>query len=222
MNKLLDFWMKIWLYVMAVGGGILIILLVLFWNQSNWATRLIYFTFIGLTLHVLEEWRFPGGFHYIYNLTHKSENPDRYPMNRVSDMVTNFGALIVGFGAIIIGAFPLIVVATFFFGFVEILAHTGLGINSYRFFKSKRKINIYNPGFLTTYVIFLPVSIGFIYIFTTGMFLTILTDWIWGIVLMLGIGFLLIVLPEGLLKNKNSPYAFTGKYKYGYYKKYVD
>ncbi|MFX1295743.1 MAG: HXXEE domain-containing protein, partial [Promethearchaeota archaeon] len=66
MSKVLDFWMKIWLYLMAAGGIILILLVAVFWNQFDWATILIYFTWIGLVLHVLEEWRFPGGFHYIY------------------------------------------------------------------------------------------------------------------------------------------------------------
>lgn len=214
--------MKIWLYIMAAGGILLIVLVVVFWNQFDLATLLVYFTWIGLVLHVMEEWRFPGGFHYIYNLMKKSENTDRYPMNRVSDMLTNFGALIFGFGSIIIGVNPIIAISLFLFCGVEVLAHTGIGIYSNKLLNTQGKKIIYNPGFLTSYLVFLPVSIGFIYIFATGILQTVFTDWLLGLVLIGGIGFLLIFLPERMLRNKNSPYPFTGKYEFGYYKKFIE
>ncbi|MFX1375202.1 MAG: HXXEE domain-containing protein [Promethearchaeota archaeon] len=227
MNKVLNLWMKIWLYVMAAGGIILILLVVVFWNQFDWATRLLYFPGIGLVLHVLEEWRFPGGFHYIYNLMKNSDIPDRYPMNQVSDMLTNFGALIVFFmsitiNEIIIGVTPLLAIPSFLFCLSEVIAHTFLSIRSNKVLNTKERKIIYNPGFLTTYLVFLPVSIGFIYIFATGILQTLLTDWLWGVVLLGCMGLLLITIPERVLQNKNSPYPFTGKYEFGYYKKYID
>lgn len=227
MSKVLDFWMKIWLYVMADGGIILILLVVVFWNQLDWASRFLYFPGIGLVLHVLEEWRFPGGFHYIYNLMRNSDIPDRYPMNQVSDMITNFGALIVFFGSItlneiLIGATPIFAITSFLFCLFEVIAHTSLSIRSNKLLNTKGRKIIYNPGFLTTYLVFVPVSIGFIYIFATGILQTILTDWLWSVVLLGFMGLLLIILPERVLQNKNSPYPFTGKHEFGYYKKYVD
>lgn len=212
---------------MAAGGIILILLVVVFWNQLDWASRFLYFPGIGLVLHVLEEWRFPGGFHYIYNLTRNSDVPDRYPMNQVSDMLTNFGALIVFFGSItfneiIIGVTPIFAIASFLFCVVEVIGHTFFSIRSNKFFNTKGKKIIYNPGFLTTYLVFLPVSIDFIYIFATGILQTVLTDWLLGVVLLGILGLLLIVLPERALQNKNSPYPFTGKYEFGYYKKYIE
>ena len=40
--------------------------------------------YVMLPLHCLEEWRFPGGFHYNYNMLRRSRKPDRYPMNQFS------------------------------------------------------------------------------------------------------------------------------------------
>jgi hypothetical protein len=222
MNKVLNFWMKIWLYVMAVGGIILIVLLGVYWTQLDWATRLVYFSVITLPFHVWEEWRFPAGFHYIYNLMQKSDMPDRFPMNRVSDMLTNFGALIVGIVFIIIGGKLIIALTLFYFCGMEVIAHTYTGIFAYKFFKEKGKKTIYNPGLGTTYLMFLPAAIGYIYIFATGIFPTVWSDWLLGAALGVGELLLLIVLPEGLLKNRNTPYPFTGKYQYGYFKKFID
>ena len=47
-----------------------------------------------IPLHVIEEWVFPGGFHYHYNTVMKSKQLDRYPMSRLTDMLTNFIATI--------------------------------------------------------------------------------------------------------------------------------
>jgi hypothetical protein len=222
MKKVLDFWMKIWLYVMAIGGGILIVLLIISWNQLDWVTRLVYFTVIILPFHVWEEWRFPAGFHYIYNLRKKSDIPDRYPMNRVSDMITNFGALIVFIIFITIGGIPIITLTLFYFCVIEVIAHTFIGIFAYNSFKDKGKKTIYNPGLGTTYLMFLPTAIGYIIILATGIFPTVWSDWLLGAVLGVGQIILLIILPEGLLKNRNTSYPFTGKYQYGYFKKFID
>ncbi|MFX1237818.1 MAG: HXXEE domain-containing protein, partial [Promethearchaeota archaeon] len=152
---------------------------------------------------------------------------DRYPMNQVSDMLTNFGALIFALVIItinetIIGVTPIVAIYSFLFCLLEVLSHTYIGIRSNRVLNTKGRKKIYNPGFLTTYLVFLPVLIGFIYIFVTGILQTVLTDWLLGAVLIGGTGFLLVILPERVLKNKKSPYPFTGKYEFGYYKKYVD
>ena len=221
MKKVLDFWMKIWLYVMAIGGIILVVLLIFYWNQLDWATRLIYFTVIILPFHVWEEWRFPAGFHYIYNLRKKSDLPDRFPMNRLSDMLTNFGALIIFSVLIMIGG-PIIALFFFYFCVIEVIAHTLIGIFAYNSFKDKGKKTIYNPGLGTSYLMFLPAAIGYIYILATGIFPTVWSDWLLGAVLGVGQIILLIILPEGLLKNRNTSYPFTGKYQYGYFKKFID
>lgn len=76
-----------------------IILAVPVWkNWKTWSTLNILCTLaiIVLILHVLEEWVFPGGLHYSYNIAHGSNLLSRYPMNRLTDMITNFGAVVLG------------------------------------------------------------------------------------------------------------------------------
>lgn len=103
-----------------------------------------------------------------------------------------------------------------------VIAPTYAGIFAYKSFKDKGKKTIYNPSLGTTYLMFLPTAIDFICIFATGIFPIVWTDWLVGAALGAGELLLLIVLPEGLLKNKNTSYPFTGKYQYGYFKKFID
>ncbi|MFX1294468.1 MAG: hypothetical protein ACFFD2_06390, partial [Promethearchaeota archaeon] len=99
---------------------------------------------------------------------------------------------------------------------------TFIAIRSNKVLNTKGRKNIYNPGLLTTYLVYLPVLIGFIYIFATGILQTVLTHWLLSVILLGIMALLLIVLPESVLKNKNSPYPFIGKHEFGYYKKYID
>ena len=59
---------------------------------ENWSMDLTVTAAISvlIPLHVVEEWVFPGGFHYHYNTVMKSKQLDRYPMSRLTDMLTNF------------------------------------------------------------------------------------------------------------------------------------
>lgn len=96
MEIIMQGWLSIWLYVMAAIG---IILGVLVWkNKKKWSPINILCTLaiIVLVLHVIEEWVLPGGLHYSYNIAHGSTLLSRYPMNRLTDMITNFGAVVVG------------------------------------------------------------------------------------------------------------------------------
>lgn len=222
MKSLLDFWMHIWLYVMAIGGAVLIGLLVVLWPEMDWPIRMVYFTVIILVFHVWEEWRFPAGFHCAFNLMRKSDLLDRFPMNQMSDMITNFGALIVGFGLIMIGANPIVVLGLMYFCIAEVISHTLIGIRVYKALKDKGKKTIYNPGSATTYFMFLPAAVGFIYLLAIGVVQPALIDWLWAAIAGLAAILLLIVLPEWLFANKKTAWPFTGKYQYGYFKKFVE
>lgn len=39
----------------------------------------------------------PGGFHYFYNISSEAVLRDRYPMNELTDMITNFGGALIWF-----------------------------------------------------------------------------------------------------------------------------
>lgn len=96
METILQGWLSIWLYVMA-GIGFWLTWLV-YKNRKVWDKVTIYCTLavVVLVLHVLEEWVLPGGLHYSYNFSHGSHILSRYPMNRLTDMITNFGGVVLG------------------------------------------------------------------------------------------------------------------------------
>lgn len=86
MQKLIKLWLSVWLYVITAIGGFLGALLIC--NRNVWPMHITLSVAadIALVLHVLEEWKFPGGFYYMYNLMHKSPEGivDRYPMSQLS------------------------------------------------------------------------------------------------------------------------------------------
>ena len=66
--------------ITAIGSG-LTVTMIYNWSDWQWSTMLAVFFIIVLVVHVLEEWKFPGGFFYMYNIQHDSNIPDRYPMD---------------------------------------------------------------------------------------------------------------------------------------------
>jgi hypothetical protein len=222
MNKTVEAWLKIWLYVMAAAVIVLVLILAVFWGRFDWITRLIFMTTITLVLHVWEEWRYPAGFAYMYNTLFKSERPDRYPMNQLTDMITNFGALLVFTGGLIL--FPGAVwigTAMFLFCLMEVFGHTMFGIKMKNKFRDKGKRTIYNPGYATTMLGFLPIAAGFWY-WLMAKHMAIWVDWIAGLAVSVIVFLALIVLPEALFRDEDSPYAFSDKYESGYFKKFMD
>lgn len=117
---------------------------------------------IVLALHVLEEWRFPGGFHYMYNIMKDSDLPDRYPMNQPSDMWTNWLGIIFGCFCLIIGITPLLATMQLLLCLGEMQSHFSGGVFVKKRFKAQGKQTIYNPGLFTTLFGYIPLAIALI------------------------------------------------------------
>lgn len=218
MEALIQGWLSIWLYVMA---GIGIYLGVMVWkNRRRWDSINILCTLavIVLVLHVLEEWVLPGGLHYSYNIDHGSAILSRYPMNRLTDMITNFGGVLPGCIVLKFWGFrkPAGIAVMLFSGF-EVVIHIVIGITSLRTFGVYGMNTLYSPGLVTSLFGFLPITIGLAhYLFQKKNRATV-KQWILAVAVMFGFCFLLINLPEMLLGDENSPYAFTDR---GYYEQY--
>lgn len=218
MEALIQGWLTIWLYVMA---GIGIYLSVVVWkNRRSWDNINILCTLavIVLVLHVLEEWVLPGGLHYSYNIDHGSAILSRYPMNRLTDMITNFGGVLLGCIVLKFWGFrkPAGIAVMLFSGF-EVVIHIVIGITSLRTFGVYGMNTLYSPGLVTSLFGFLPITIGLAcYLFQKKNRATI-KQWILAVAVMFGFCLLLINLPEMLLGDENSPYAFTDR---GYYEQY--
>lgn len=192
-------------------------------NWTNWSPELkVIFAIAALIpVHVIEEWVFPGGFHYQYNLTlYKSKHPDRYPMCRASDMITNLAAtlfyLILAFVTLATnGVNTGVILGTIGFCVLEVTLHTVFGIKMYQRFKRQGKTTIYGPGSITAYLGFGVFGAILLYSLQgraiTGADLAIAA----GILAFIAI--ICILIPENLLKNPNSQYPFRSN---GYFDRF--
>lgn len=219
MEMVMQGWLSVWLYVMAAIG---IMLGVCIWkNRNKWdgINILCAMAIIVLILHVLEEWVLPGGLHYSYNIAHGSTYLSRYPMNRLTDMITNFGAVVLGCIVLRVWGFrKSAAIAVMIFSAFEVGIHIVIGIQDLEIFSAYGMNTLYSPGLITSVFGFLPVGAGLAYeLFRKKENRPKITQWIMAIAATAVFSFLLINLPELLLGNEKSPYEFTDR---GYYERF--
>lgn len=208
MKKIGKLWLSIWLYVMALISGIIIGVTICNWQVWSLQETIFAFATALLPLHVLEEWYFPSGFHTMYNLMAKSSNPDRYPMNQMSDMFTNLIGVIFGCVVLVVGVNAFFCVMQLFLCCAEVFGHFSGGVYLYRQFKSKGKRTLYSPGMATTIFGYIPIAVGIVVSFFTQSAPTVI-EFIVAIVCGMLLGGVSLNLPEKLLKDENTPYAYT-------------
>ncbi len=216
---LIQIWLALWLYVMAAIAIVLGIQI--YKNRHTWNKLNILCTLavIVLVLHVLEEWVFPGGLHYSYNIDHGSTVLSRYPMNRLTDMITNFGGVVLGCVVLKFWGFRKPAgVAIMLFSLFEVVIHIVIGITSIKTFGDYGMNTLYSPGLVTSLFGFLPVALGLAKeLFCSSQKRPTLRQWVMAVVAMFSFCFLLINLPEMMLGDPQSPYAFTDR---GYHESY--
>lgn len=220
METIINAWLSVWLYVMV---GIGIFLAVRVWNNRRvWDKINILCTLavIVLILHVVEEWVLPGGLHYSYNISHGSTDLARYPMNRLTDMITNFGGVVLGCIVLKFWGFRKPAgIAVMLFSAFEAVIHVVIGINSLNTFGIYGMQILYSPGLVTSLFGFLPISVGLAIHLLKKENRATVRQWIMAVVAMFGFCFLLINLPEMVLGSEKSPYAFTDR---GYYEQFSE
>ncbi|MFI3141599.1 MAG: HXXEE domain-containing protein [Clostridia bacterium] len=217
-DKIMKAWLSCWLYVISAIGASLATLVAVNFKVWETTTTLAVCVAITLVLHVLEEWKFPGGFFYAYNLMMKSDEKmlDRYPMSQVTDMLTNFGALVYCLIMLAIGMPYIAAISAFWFSIMEVIVHTVNGFSVKKHYKAKGKKTIYNPGLATSLFGFLPLAILYVVTFTSQA-----PTWKelgLSFLLCAGVGVLCIPVAEGIFKNKNTKFPYNwGK---GYFEKF--
>ncbi len=216
MERLLQVWLSIWLYVMAAIG---LVLGIRIWKKrKEWdkLNSLCALAILALILHVLEEWVFPGGLHYSYNIAHGSALLSRYPMNRLTDMITNFGAVVLGCIVLKAGGFrKTAAIAVMLFSAFEVGVHLTIGVRDMQIFGVYGMNTLYSPGLVTSLFGFLPIAVGLaICLFWKNENRPKFTHWVMAIAVTAFFCFLLITLPEAVLGSEDSPYEFTDR---GYY-----
>ena len=218
-----DEWCKsLWLKFSLLITGVMIVLILVFWNIWSVPLKCIAAIAALIPVHATEEWFFPGGFAFQYNLfLYKSEKPKAYPMNRASDMVTVLGTTIMY--AAIVFCFMIngkslpngVLLGATCFSFLEVSVHTYFGIRAYNKFEDKGKTTIYSAGMMTAYTGFLPLAVIMIrQIILQGIGVKDIVICL----LILGITSILCFVPEKKFKNTDSPYAYPDT---GYYEKYI-
>lgn len=207
-----------WLHVMLAIGIFMAVLLIKNWNEWDWLNRLGTLAVIVLVLHVMEEWILPGGFHFIYNLG--SATPDRYPMNQLTDMITNFGAAILGVVVLLKWGFHKESgIAIGIFSLFEVVVHFFLANQSLTEFSAYGQTAFYAPGLITALLGFLPLFIGYLAFFIKNKPKATVRQWVVGIVVLVIGSVALVQLPEAVLKDENSTYIFED---HGYYEQFID
>ncbi|MGM9530602.1 HXXEE domain-containing protein [Intestinibacter sp.] len=219
MQKIIKGWLSCWLYIITAIGGFLVALLIVNWNVWPMTTKLAVAAVVSLVLHVLEEWKFPGGFYYMYNLQHgaSEELSDRYPMSQLTDMLTNFIPIAFGCVMLIFGMPYVVTLMWFGLSAMEVFVHTLAGCQMKRRFDGRGKKTIYNPGLATSYLCFLPIFIGFIISFFIDRVPTIL-EVLLAIIFTLIMAKICVNWAENTFKCEDSSYPYDwGK---GYFTKF--
>ena len=208
-----------WLYCMLIMGIVLTVQLIVHWKNWDILRKLGAFTVIVLVLHVWEEWVMPGGFHYFYNISSEAVLRDRYPMNELTDMITNFGGALIWFVLVQTNKYDRkMSFAVMLFSYAEVAIHL-LGADSSQslLLESGVYSPFYTPGMLTALVCWLPLGI----VYTVYFIKTRIKKWdvIGGVIILVVLSILLITMPESLLKSKDTPYAYNNA---GWYEQYTD
>lgn len=219
----LDRWCdRAWIKFGCLIAGAMAILILANW--TTWSTELKVTAAIAvlLPLHVVEEWVFPGGFHYQYNSMYKSDRPDRYPMCRLSDMATNL--LITFLYVVLTLAYAAtgtvttgIIMGTLAFCYIEVIVHTAIGIKMYRRFKEQGKTTIYGPGSITAYYGF-----GVLGVISTWCMIgrtPEIIDWVICLGILAFIGVLSILIVENTLNKACDKFVFPSA---GYYERFLN
>ncbi|MBV4239320.1 HXXEE domain-containing protein [Phocaeicola dorei] len=207
MKKLNDtYLMRNWYNINGVVGILTIIIAIILWKEMSLLQGLAVLNFGVLNLHVFEEFRLPGGFPKFANTMFAmkdSPHPDRYPLNRMSALLTNWITALVLYlpsiiwpDAIWFGLAPIL-----FGGAAQLLMH---GV--YNNILLKR---FYNAGLCAVVFGHVPIMIVYIHYIVTHNMVTA-WDWVWGVAIMVVwyiVGVRLII--NKAFEDINSPYPFN-------------
>ncbi len=181
---------------------LVILVVVLYVTKPSGMALLLWLSLGSLFLHQFEEWRYPGYFPGMVNKAmFKSNMPDRYPLNANSGMLVN---VVLGWGGYFLAALfwkqaIWLAIATILVSVGNIFAHTII-------FNIKGK-TLYNPGLITSWVLFVPIVYFFFYLVITEN-LASRSDWVIGIILGVILNYFGVYKMIIWLADINTPYVF--------------
>lgn len=178
----------------------------LYITQPTGMTLLLWLSLGSLFLHQVEEWRYPGYFPGMVNKAmFNSDLPDRFPLNANSGMLVN---VVLGWGGYVLAALfwkhaMWLAIATILVSVGNIIAHTFI-------FNIKGK-TFYNPGLITSWIFFVPITYWFFDDVISQKLATPL-DWSIGLVLGIALNYFGVYRMIIWLGDKNTPYVFPQRF----------
>lgn len=160
--------------------------------------------FAALLVHQFEEYEAPGFFPGQFNrsLLH-SDEPDRYPLNPNIAMLINVP---ITYGVYLLPVlFPKkrwLGMAPVLFGFGQAVGH---GVVFPRLAKAR-----YSPGFLASLLLHVPIGVGYLRAISDEAPIQ-RSEWVKAGLFNVAFAVTGVALPNVLLRDKDSPYAFTAK-----------
>ncbi|MGN0645095.1 HXXEE domain-containing protein [Gemmiger sp.] len=212
--------LSFWLYLICAIGGVLAGLLVMKWSSWSWSARCQTLAILSLIWHVMEEWRFPGGFHYMLNADKSAGHPELYhcyPMNQLSDMLTNLIPILCGCLFLALGSPLYLSMMWFYLCFTDSMGHIVLGHKMKKKYAAQGKRTIYNPGLVSSLLGFLPTFALYLWSFFNAQAPTAF-DWAVSAVGCAVLHVICLQLPEKLFSRKDTPYGFN--WGSGYFEKF--
>ena len=184
----------------------IILTIALYLTQPTGMTLLLWLSLGSLFLHQIEEWRYPGYFPGMVNTAmFHSDIPDRYPLNANSGMIVN---VFFGWGSYLLAA--LFWRQAIWLAFVSIMVSIGNIVAHTLIFNIKGK-TFYNPGLITSWLFFAPITYFFFQIVISEH---LATPFDWGIGIGLGVllNYFCVYKMILWLANRNTPYVFPQRF----------
>ena len=146
---MLDFCLKVWMYLIAIGVLVVLIRLPRIWKETGSLWKWGALSFLVFSLHLIEESKIPGGYWFLVN-----KGVPGYPLNAVSYMILSLIVFALACLALMrgLGNIPAIVFMVFTAKETSlhcvVLVRESLRICGY----------FYAPGFVTALLGFFPLS----------------------------------------------------------------
>lgn len=195
-----------WYNINGVIGVLTIIVAVIFWKDMPLLQGLAVLNFAVINLHVFEEFRLPGGFPKFANTIFAMKDspaPDRYPLNRMSALLTNWVT------ALVLYVPPIIFPNAVWFGLAPILFGGAAQLLMHGIYNNIQLKRFYNAGLAAVVFGHVPIMIVYIHYIVTHNMITA-WDWVIGTLIMIVwyvIGVRLII--NKAFEDINSSYAFS-------------
>ncbi|WP_439818849.1 HXXEE domain-containing protein [Weissella paramesenteroides] len=192
-------------------------LLLIQWDSLSIDHRLAYGLYITMCLHQLEEYRFPGGFVWGFNkMLFNSDQPDRYPGNRLSAVFVDIFAMFLAGPFLYWHYTPAMAMCFALFAIIEVLGHFMFGILALRRYHTQGKETIYFPGSFTSWIFFAPLSIVLIHELVSTS-LMVANQWWWAIGCLIAYFIIGFAWPTFGFINRDTPYIYDEEPREGFY-----